>query len=62
MIETLAIDCPYCGERFTTLADLSGGSQRYVEDCAICCRPIDIALHVDENGELATVDVHTDRD
>lgn len=62
MIETIVIDCPYCGERFTTLADISGGSQSYVEDCAVCCRPIEIALHVDEGGELAGVDVRTDRD
>lgn len=62
MIETIVIDCPYCGERFTTLADISGGSQSYVEDCAVCCRPIEIALRVDEDGELAGVDVRTDRD
>ena len=62
MIETIAIDCPYCGERFTTTADVSAGSQAYVEDCAICCRPIEIALRVDENGELTGVDTRTDRD
>ncbi|MBO9664312.1 CPXCG motif-containing cysteine-rich protein [Dokdonella sp.] len=62
MIETIAIDCPYCGERFTTTADVSAGSQSYVEDCAICCRPIEIALRVDENGELTGIDTRTDRD
>ena len=40
MIEPIAIDCPYCGERFETQADTSAGSQSYVEDCAVCCRPI----------------------
>lgn len=62
MIETIAIDCPYCGERFTTTADVSGGSQTYVEDCAVCCRPIEIALRVDENDELIGVETRTDRD
>lgn len=62
MLETIAIHCPYCGECFTTLADPSAGSQAYVEDCAICCRPIEIALRVDQNGELTGVDVRTDRE
>lgn len=62
MIDTVTIDCPYCGERYATQVDLSGGSQSYVEDCAICCRPIEIAVRVDEQGELLGVDVRTDRD
>ena len=39
MLETITIDCPYCGERYATQVDLSAGSQSYVEDCAVCCRP-----------------------
>ena len=61
-IEPVVIHCPYCGESFETTADLSAGSQRYVEDCAICCRPIEIALHVDADGELLGVDTATDHD
>lgn len=62
MLETLVLSCPYCGESFSTTVDLSAGSQRYVEDCAVCCKPIEIALRVDENGELLGVDAATDRD
>ncbi|MEM7540913.1 MAG: CPXCG motif-containing cysteine-rich protein [Pseudomonadota bacterium] len=35
-------DCPYCGERISMLLDLSIGAQEYVEDCEVCCRPINI--------------------
>ncbi len=62
MIEWITLTCPYCGESFTTQADLSAGSQRYVEDCAICCRPIEVSLAIDDEGELRDVRVATDRD
>src|SRR5690348_6378220 len=44
--------CPYCGEGFQTLLDLSGGSARYVEDCPVCCRPIELQLEIDDDGTL----------
>jgi hypothetical protein len=62
MIETIAIHCPYCGEGYETIVDLSGGSQRYVEDCAVCCRPIEISLQVGDDGELVEVSTATDNE
>lgn len=62
MIEPVVIQCPYCGESFETTVDLSAGSQQYIEDCAICCRPIEIALRVGDDGELLDVSTSTDRD
>lgn len=44
--------CPYCGETISMLLDLSAGGQSYVEDCEVCCRPIQIAFAVEED-ELA---------
>jgi hypothetical protein len=33
--------CPYCGEPTDTFIDEGGGDvQEYIEDCAVCCRPI----------------------
>jgi hypothetical protein len=46
------VDCPYCGERFETLIDLSAGSASYVEDCQVCCQPIDFTVEVDAAGAL----------
>jgi hypothetical protein len=33
--------CPYCGEAIELLVDASAGTQRYIEDCSVCCRPIE---------------------
>ncbi|HEX4050565.1 MAG TPA: CPXCG motif-containing cysteine-rich protein [Steroidobacteraceae bacterium] len=46
------IHCPYCGEPFETLVDLSAGSADYIEDCQVCCRPIQFHLEVDHEGAL----------
>ena len=50
--EFVTVNCPYCGEAFDTQADASGGSCTYVEDCQVCCQPIEMELHVDEDGGL----------
>jgi hypothetical protein len=50
--EFVTVNCPYCGEAFETQADASAGSCTYVEDCQVCCQPIEMELHVDEAGKL----------
>jgi len=62
MLEGVVIHCPYCGEAFETSVDLSAGSQRYIEDCAVCCKPIEVLLRVGEDGGLLDVSTATDRD
>jgi len=49
------VQCPYCGEAFEALLDLSGGSARYVEDCPVCCRPIELQLEIDDDGGLSSL-------
>ncbi len=49
------IQCPYCGESFDTLVDLSAGSATYVEDCQICCQPIEFRVEVDHEGVLVAL-------
>ncbi|HLK70906.1 MAG TPA: CPXCG motif-containing cysteine-rich protein [Steroidobacteraceae bacterium] len=46
------VHCPYCGEPFETLVDLSAGSAQYIEDCQICCQPIELDVQVDHAGGL----------
>ncbi len=47
------INCPYCGQPISLWIDLSGGrTQHYVEDCAVCCHPLDISVEADEDGEV----------
>lgn len=37
--------CPYCGEPIVIWIDAAGGiRQRYVEDCSVCCNPIELSV------------------
>jgi transcription elongation factor Elf1 len=48
--------CPYCFERISMLLDLSeDGVQDYIEDCEVCCQPIQIHFEV-RGHELAGFD------
>jgi hypothetical protein len=49
------VDCPYCGESFETPIDTSAGSARYVEDCQVCCQPIEFSVEVDHAGVLKSL-------
>lgn len=49
------VECPYCGESFDTLLDLSAGSASYVEDCQVCCQPIEFTVEVDHAGALVAL-------
>lgn len=42
--------CPYCWEEISMLLDVSL-SETYIEDCEICCNPIQITTQF-ENTEL----------
>ena len=48
----IVVDCPYCGERYETPVDLTAGSFSYVEDCQVCCRPIELSGEVSAAGVL----------
>ena len=49
------ITCPYCGEVITVLIDGSVPHQEYIEDCQVCCRPIDFIVDVNGEGVILTV-------
>jgi hypothetical protein len=52
MPEAVDVTCPYCGEPFSTMADTSAGSQQYIEDCPVCCRPVEFHLETGPDMEL----------
>ena len=43
--------CPYCWEEISMLLDPSIPYQKYVEDCEVCCNPIELTVQF-ESGEL----------
>jgi endogenous inhibitor of DNA gyrase (YacG/DUF329 family) len=62
MLDDMRVECPYCGEGFDTLVDCSAGSQRYIEDCPVCCRPIEFEVEVEVDGEGNLISLMTRRD
>lgn len=52
-METLIVErrisCPFCATSMEIVLDLSGGSQSYVEDCQVCCQPMQISFDVDDD-------------
>jgi Cysteine-rich CPXCG len=51
----VAINCPYCGESFDTPIDLTAGSFSYIEDCQICCQPIELDGRLSDEGALISL-------
>jgi len=51
-LPTADVACPYCGETITLVVDDSAGDQRYVEDCHVCCKPIEVRVSVDDDGRV----------
>jgi hypothetical protein len=41
--------CPYCGEEISMILDLSVPNQVYIEDCEVCCNPIEISYTAEDD-------------
>lgn len=46
------VTCPYCGEAVGLVVNCTLSLQEFVEDCQVCCRPIQISVSVDSEGEI----------
>ncbi len=53
LAEEKFFDCPYCGENISVVLDISAGGQSYVEDCEVCCNPIEINYEA-EDGKITS--------
>ena len=47
--------CPYCWEIISMILDESVPHQSYIEDCEVCCNPIEVSP-VFEDTELVSFD------
>jgi len=61
MLNEQQVYCPYCGEQFGVFLDLSQGNQRTIEDCYVCCRPIEFVIESD-GQQLTRIELFTDND
>jgi hypothetical protein len=44
--------CPYCWQNISMVLDLSVESQNFIEDCEVCCNPIEITYSVDDGAVM----------
>jgi hypothetical protein len=55
VIEEAIVDCPHCGEPVALDVDTTAGhEQSYVEDCAVCCRPMEVFVRC-RPGEIVSI-------
>ena len=51
--------CPYCGEPVQLVVDNALEpevlSQQYIEDCQVCCRPMQVETHEAPDGTISVV-------
>lgn len=53
-LETHDVQCPYCGEVIEVDVEALEDSQNFIEDCTVCCRPIQyhVSPGVDDGVEV----------
>ncbi len=47
--------CPNCLQQISILVDPSLSEQNYIEDCEVCCNPLNMHITI-ENGEITSFD------
>lgn len=60
LLQSLPVECPYCGESIDIVVDASIEQQQYIEDCSVCCRPLHLTIHVRDSGDVQVQVVHED--
>lgn len=50
----IEISCPYCGEINIIEIDITEGlSQIFVQDCEVCCRPVELNISIDRDSNIS---------
>ncbi len=50
-------DCPHCWENQLKMIDPSIEKQNFIEDCEVCCNPLEFDLSIENNSlKLFSVD------
>jgi len=50
--------CPYCWDTISMLIDMSQRQQSYIEDCEVCCNPIEINVQI-EAQDIVMFEAHS---
>lgn len=60
-LATKIFPCPYCGRKNTLAVDASQNSRgAIVVDCEVCCRPVSIHIHKQDND--VELEVHAENE
>lgn len=54
------LTCPYCWEGVSILVDNSVPEQETIEDCEVCCQPMQLLIRVE--GSTIHVDAHRENE
>ena len=54
------VQCPDCWELIEVLIDGSVNEQAYIEDCQVCCRPINISVNIEVDDSVSIKVLHED--
>jgi hypothetical protein len=51
-LQTFSVQCPYCGETIEVDVEPLQESQSFIEDCTVCCHPIQYEATGNLDGEI----------
>ena len=43
-------DCPHCWENQLKMIDPSVSNQCFIEDCEVCCNPLEFTIEIQDNN------------
>ncbi len=52
-LESYTCQCPYCSETIDLVVDCSQPGGDTIEDCQVCCQPIEIRTRMDDRGVVS---------
>jgi len=56
------VQCPYCWESIDVTIDNCGENQQYIEDCQVCCRPINFEIIIENETQQVQINVYAEDD
>ncbi len=46
-------DCPHCWENQLKMIDPSVYNQSFIEDCEVCCNPLEFTIEIHDNNLIS---------
>jgi len=60
ILETVQVQCPYCGEIMELQIERAEEEQELIEDCPVCCKPVTVVVTSSDNGIISAEARHED--